>query len=51
MEQKFHDVGQGSVGGSQAVERAAQLLVQVLQAGDELAKTERWRRDALRRIA
>ena len=40
MERKFHDVGQGSVGGSQAVERAAQLLVHVLQDGDELAVGE-----------
>jgi DNA-binding IclR family transcriptional regulator len=37
MEHEFHDVGRGGAGGSQAVERAARLLVQVLETGHELA--------------
>jgi DNA-binding IclR family transcriptional regulator len=49
VEQEFHDVGRGDrgAGGSQAVERAARLLVQVLEAEHELAVGELTRASGL----
>jgi IclR family transcriptional regulator, acetate operon repressor len=49
VEQEFHNVGRGngSAGGSQAVERAARLLVHVLEAGHELAVGELTRASGL----